>query len=160
MQPSPTPSGPRGLLHRFLVSDWADAGRPGDDIRLVTAKAGRVKLGRALVRWVAMNVAMIPLFAGFYPIAFGRRGFPDWLAHTLVLDAPQVSVAQARLQAKRAPRDTPGGGVARSPRAPGASSSVSEITRDSPWTDTISLARNDSQRLQTSGSVGSEALRE
>lgn len=65
-------------------------------IRLQTPHGGRVKPVRALVRWVGMNLAMIPLFAGFAPILFRRRGFPDWLAHTVVVEAPQLSLAQAR----------------------------------------------------------------
>jgi uncharacterized RDD family membrane protein YckC len=64
-------------------------------IRLLTATEGRVKPARGLVRWVGMNLAMLPLFLGFAPILFGRRGFPDWLAHTKVVDAPQLSLAQA-----------------------------------------------------------------
>jgi uncharacterized RDD family membrane protein YckC len=57
-------------------------------IRVVTAGETRVKPVRAFVRWIGMNLAMLPLFLGFAPILFGRRGFPDWLAHTLVIDAP------------------------------------------------------------------------
>lgn len=75
-------------------------------IRLLTAKRGRVKPARALVRWVGMNLAMIPLFAGFAPILFGRRGFPDWLARTVVIDAPQqLSLAEARRARVRAVSD-------------------------------------------------------
>jgi uncharacterized RDD family membrane protein YckC len=70
-------------------------------IRLVPARGGRVKPARALVRWVGMNLAMIPLFLGFAPILVGRRGFPDWLAHTLVLPAPQLSIAERRRAALR-----------------------------------------------------------
>jgi uncharacterized RDD family membrane protein YckC len=70
-------------------------------IRLVAANGGRVKPARALVRWVGMNLAMLPLFLGFAPILFGRRGFPDWLAHTNVVEARQLSLAQARMAALR-----------------------------------------------------------
>jgi uncharacterized RDD family membrane protein YckC len=77
-------------------------------IRLVRRNGGRVKPARALVRWIGMNLAMIPLFAGFYPILVGRRGFPDWLAHTQVLPAPQLSIAEkgqaAMRQARQAKR--------------------------------------------------------
>jgi uncharacterized membrane protein len=54
-------------------------------IRLETAKRMRVKPVRGVVRWIGMNLAMLPLFLGYAPILFGRRGFPDWLAHTQVL---------------------------------------------------------------------------
>jgi uncharacterized RDD family membrane protein YckC len=66
-------------------------------IRLLTARRGRVKPARAVVRWVGMNLAMLPLFAGYVPILFGRRGFPDWLAHTVVVEAPDLSLAEQRL---------------------------------------------------------------
>lgn len=57
-------------------------------IRLVTASGQRLKPLRALVRWVGMNLAALPLVAVYLPILFRRRGLPDWLAHTLVLEAP------------------------------------------------------------------------
>ena len=43
-------------------------------------------------------LAAIPLFAGYLPIAIGRksRGLQDYLARTIVVDAPQQSVADAR----------------------------------------------------------------
>jgi len=74
-------------------------------IRVVTTNVGRVKPARAVVRWVGMNLAMLPLFAGFAPILFGRRGFPDWLARTVVINAPQRSLAQAREATLRKARE-------------------------------------------------------
>ncbi|MGO9886521.1 MAG: RDD family protein [Solirubrobacteraceae bacterium] len=74
-------------------------------IQLVSANGGRVKPARAVVRWVGMNLAMVPLFAGFAPILFKRRGFPDWLAHTAVISAPQLSMAQAGRAALRTARE-------------------------------------------------------
>ena len=65
-------------------------------IRLVTANGGKVKPARAVVRWVGMNLAMLPLFAGYAPILFGRRGFPDWIARTVVVNATQLSLARTR----------------------------------------------------------------
>lgn len=92
----------------YFVVFWSTTGQtPGArimQIRLVPAHGRRVKPARAIVRWVGMTLAMIPLFAGYLPILFGRRGFPDWLAHTLVLDAPQISLANARREAKRSAR--------------------------------------------------------
>jgi hypothetical protein len=58
-----------------------------------------------LVRWVGMNVALIPLPWGFVPIPFERLGFPDWLAHTRVIEASQLSIAEARRQRLRQARD-------------------------------------------------------
>jgi uncharacterized RDD family membrane protein YckC len=93
----------------YFIVFWSTTGQtPGArvmQIRLVTADRKRLKPYRALVRWIGMNLAMLPLFLGFAPIAFRRRGFPDWLAHTLVLDAPQLSIAQARLAANRSAGD-------------------------------------------------------
>lgn len=74
-------------------------------IRLLTSEGERVKPARAVVRWVGMNLAMIPLFAGYVPILFRRRGFPDWLAHTVVIPAPELSPAQALRATRRATRD-------------------------------------------------------
>jgi hypothetical protein len=56
------------------------------------------------VRYIAMNVGMLPLPWGYLPIPFKRLGFPDWLAHTRVIEAPQLSLAaerQAKLQQAR-----------------------------------------------------------
>jgi uncharacterized RDD family membrane protein YckC len=96
----------------YFVAFWSWTGQTLGarlmQIRLLTAKGGRVKPVRALVRWVGMNLAMLPLFAGFYPILFGRRGFPDWLAHTEVVEARQLSVAQVRRAATRSRRDAQG----------------------------------------------------
>jgi uncharacterized RDD family membrane protein YckC len=74
-------------------------------IRLVAANGKRVKPPRAVVRWVGMNLAMIPLFAGYAPILVRRRGFPDWLAHTAVLAAPQLSIAERGRATIRQARD-------------------------------------------------------
>jgi uncharacterized RDD family membrane protein YckC len=98
----------------YFVVFWATTGQtPGArlmQIRLVTAKRQRVKLIRSLVRWVGMQASILALFTGYVPILFGRRGFPDWLARTLVLDAPQLSLALQRQAAMRAQRVSPNGG--------------------------------------------------
>lgn len=84
----------------YFVGFWSWTGQTLGarvmQIRLHTEDGGRVKPVRALVRWIGMNLAMIPLFAGFAPILVGRRGFPDWLARTVVVEARQLSLAQAR----------------------------------------------------------------
>ena len=77
-------------------------------IRLLTANRGRVKPARGVVRWIGMNLAMLPLFAGFAPILFGRRGFPDWLARTVVVEAHQLSLPEARLATLRRAREESG----------------------------------------------------
>jgi uncharacterized RDD family membrane protein YckC len=93
----------------YFVGFWSTTGQtPGArfmQVRLVTPSGGRVKPARALVRWVGMNAAMLPLPWGFVPIPFGRKGFPDWLAHTRVIEASQLSIAAARRQRLRQTRD-------------------------------------------------------
>jgi uncharacterized RDD family membrane protein YckC len=93
----------------YFVGFWATTGQtPGArfmQVRLVTPSGGRVKPARALVRWIGMNAAMLPLPWGFVPIPFGRKGFPDWLAHTRVIEASQLSIAEARRQRLRQARD-------------------------------------------------------
>jgi uncharacterized RDD family membrane protein YckC len=93
----------------YFVVFWSISGQtPGSrlmQVRLVTPGGGRVKPVRALVRWIGMNVAMVPLPWGYLPVPFQRLGFPDWLAHTRVIEAPALSIAAAR-QARR--RETRG----------------------------------------------------
>ncbi len=93
----------------YFIAFWSTTGQtPGArlmQIRLIVPNRRRVKPARALVRWIGMNLAMLPLFAGYLPIAFGRRGFPDWLARTLVLEATQKSLAEARRASLRSTRD-------------------------------------------------------
>jgi uncharacterized RDD family membrane protein YckC len=95
----------------YFVAFWSITGQtPGArvmQIRLVAPSRPRVKPARAVIRWVGMNLAMLPLFAGYYPLLFRRRAFPDWLAKTLVLEAPQLSLAERRRQAMRAAREDP-----------------------------------------------------
>jgi uncharacterized RDD family membrane protein YckC len=93
----------------YFVVFWSMTGQtPGArvmQVRLVTPSGGRVKPVRAVVRFVGMNVAMVPLPWGFVPIPFDRLGFPDWLAHTRVIEAQQLSVAEARRGRLRQVRD-------------------------------------------------------
>ena len=94
-------------------------------IRLLTTKRGRVKPARGLVRWIGMNLAMLPLFAGFAPILFGRRGFPDWLARTVVVEAHQLSLPEARLATLRRAREESGRRSRAISPGPGPSGSAS-----------------------------------
>ena len=84
----------------YFVTFWSTTGQtPGArlmQVRLVSATGEKVKPVRALVRWIGMNLAMIPLPWGFVPIPFKRLGFPDWLAHTRVIEVKQLSIADAR----------------------------------------------------------------
>jgi uncharacterized RDD family membrane protein YckC len=95
----------------YFVVFWSISGQtPGArvmQVRLVTVGGGKVRPGRALVRWIGMNLAMVPLPWGFVPIPFRRLGFPDWLAHTRVIEAPGLSIAEARRGRMRGTRSRP-----------------------------------------------------
>jgi uncharacterized RDD family membrane protein YckC len=86
----------------YFVVFWSTTGQtPGArvmQIRVVTAAGGPIKPRRALLRCAGVLLAAIPLFAGFIPILYDRkrRGLQDRLAHTLVVEAPAVSIAQTR----------------------------------------------------------------
>jgi uncharacterized RDD family membrane protein YckC len=94
----------------YFVTFWSTTGQtPGSrfmQVRLVTPGGERVKPVRAFVRWIGMNLALIPLPWGFVPIPFKRLGFPDWLAHTRVIEAEQLSIAADRRERSRVQRDT------------------------------------------------------
>jgi uncharacterized RDD family membrane protein YckC len=79
----------------YFVTFWATTGQtPGNrilHIRVRRAAAagepGPLRPGRALLRFAALVLAAIPLFAGFLPILFDnrRRGLHDMLAGTVVV---------------------------------------------------------------------------
>jgi uncharacterized RDD family membrane protein YckC len=93
----------------YFVAFWSITGQTIGSrlmqVRLVTPSGGKVKPARALVRWIAMNLAMVPLPWGYVPIPLKRLGFPDWLAHTRVIGAEQPSVAATRQEKTRQARD-------------------------------------------------------
>jgi uncharacterized RDD family membrane protein YckC len=93
----------------YFVAFWSVTGQTLGSrlmqVRLVTASGEKVKPVRALVRWIGMNLGMLPLPWGFVPIPFRRLGFPDWLAHTRVIEVQQLSIANARRQRTRGARD-------------------------------------------------------
>jgi uncharacterized RDD family membrane protein YckC len=93
----------------YFVAFWSVTGQTLGSrlmqVRLVTATGEKVKPVRAFVRWIGMNLAMIPLPWGYVPIPFRRLGFPDWLAHTRVIEAQQLSMAAARQERLRNTRD-------------------------------------------------------
>lgn len=90
----------------YFVGFWSATGQtPGNrvmQIRVVTADGDRVKLRRGVVRCVGLVLAALPLCAGFVRVLFDakRRGFHDRLARTVVVEAPQLSIAATR-RAKR-----------------------------------------------------------
>ena len=81
----------------YFVTFWATTGQtPGNrvlHIRVRRAAAagepGSLRPSRALLRFAALVLAAIPLFAGFLPILFDdrRRGLHDMLAGTVVVGA-------------------------------------------------------------------------
>jgi uncharacterized RDD family membrane protein YckC len=93
----------------YFVAFWSATGQtPGArlmQVRLVTATGDKVKPARALLRFIGMNLAMLPLPWGYVPIPFRRLGFPDWLAHTRVVEVEQLSLAAARQERSRDPAD-------------------------------------------------------
>jgi RDD family len=80
-----------------------------------TSDGGPISPRRALVRCVGLFLAALPLFLGFVPILYDnrRRGFQDRFAGTVVVNAPAVSMIEARRARKReqylaASADAPG----------------------------------------------------
>jgi uncharacterized RDD family membrane protein YckC len=84
----------------YFVGFWSATGQtPGNrvmQIRVLSASGERLKTRRAVVRFVGLILAALPLFAGYVVILFNRRrrGFQDYLARSVVVDAPQLSVAE------------------------------------------------------------------
>jgi uncharacterized RDD family membrane protein YckC len=97
----------------YFVGFWSTTGQtPGNRImgfRVVAVKGERLKPRRAFVRAVGLVLAALPFFAGYLIIPFDpkRRGLQDRLARTLVIDAPQLSLAQRRRAEKRAAASQP-----------------------------------------------------
>jgi uncharacterized RDD family membrane protein YckC len=84
----------------YFVTFWSTTGQtPGNRalrIRVRTASGGRMRPRRALLRFVGLTLAALPLFAGFLLILVDdrRRGLHDRLARTVVVDAgDEVPVA-------------------------------------------------------------------
>ena len=77
----------------YFVTFWATTGQtPGSRIMRITvrtASGGRMRPRRALLRFVGLTLAALPLFAGFLLILFDdrRRGLHDRLARTVVVNA-------------------------------------------------------------------------
>jgi uncharacterized RDD family membrane protein YckC len=96
-----------GVVGYFVVF-WSTTGQtPGAramQIRVLTSDRAALKPRWALVRCAGVLAAALPLFAGFVPIMFDskRRGFQDYLARTIVVEAPAASIADTRRAIKRA----------------------------------------------------------
>jgi uncharacterized RDD family membrane protein YckC len=76
----------------YFVTFWATTGQtPGSRalrIRVVAAEGERLRPRRALLRFVGLALAALPLFAGFLMILVDdrRRGLQDRLARTVVVE--------------------------------------------------------------------------
>jgi len=84
----------------YFVLFWSTTGQtPGMrllSLRVLTGSGGPPSVGRALVRFVGLILAVIPLFAGFAPVLFDdrRRALQDYLAGTAVVsEAESESLA-------------------------------------------------------------------
>jgi uncharacterized RDD family membrane protein YckC len=81
----------------YFVLFWSTGGQtPGNrllEIRVSRARDGAPpSLGKAVVRFVGLILAALPIFLGFLPILFDdrRRGIHDMLAGTVVVSAPRL----------------------------------------------------------------------
>ena len=81
----------------YFVTFWATTGQtPGNRllrIRVRAASGGRLPPRRAIVRFVGLTLAAIPLGAGYLMILVDdrRRGLHDRLARTVVVEAGEVT---------------------------------------------------------------------
>lgn len=78
----------------YFVVFWTTTGQtPGNRllrIRVQAAGGGLLLPRRALLRFVGLTLAALPLFAGVLMILVDdrRRGLHDWLARSVVVEAP------------------------------------------------------------------------
>jgi uncharacterized RDD family membrane protein YckC len=92
----------------YFAAFWSTTGQtPGNrvmQIRVVRTDGGPLKPRTAVVRCIGLVLGALPLFAGYVWILFDakRRGLHDRLARTLVVEAPQLSIAATRRTEKRA----------------------------------------------------------
>ncbi len=90
----------------YFVVFWSSTGQtPGDRLLQIRVRdvddRGPLKPRRALLRYGALLLAAIPLFAGIIAILFNdrRRGFHDRVARTVVVAAPRYTPADRRRMA-------------------------------------------------------------
>jgi uncharacterized RDD family membrane protein YckC len=92
----------------YFVVFWSTTGQtPGArtmQIKVQTPEGDTISVRRAAIRCVGVLLAALPLFLGFVPILYDsrRRGFQDGFAGTVVVNAPAVSIMDARRAKKRA----------------------------------------------------------
>jgi uncharacterized RDD family membrane protein YckC len=77
----------------YFVFFWSTTGQTTGAFvmrfRVLSDRTGEpLSIPRAIVRFVGLILATIPFFAGFWPVLFTRRrrGLPDWMAGTVVID--------------------------------------------------------------------------
>jgi uncharacterized RDD family membrane protein YckC len=114
----------------YFVGFWTTAGQtPGDrimQVRVLRTNGRLLKPPGAIVRCVGLVLAALPLFLGYAPILFNarRRGFADFLAGTVVVEAPGLSIAQATRIKRRQVREASRAGGADQLDATGVGSGV------------------------------------
>jgi len=92
----------------YFIVFWSTTGQtPGArvmQIRVVSSSGGPLRPFRSLVRAIGVVLATLPLCLGYVPVLFDgrRRALPDYLARTLVVSAPQLSLAQVQRGRMRA----------------------------------------------------------
>jgi uncharacterized RDD family membrane protein YckC len=76
----------------YFVAFWSTTGQtPGSRVMRIRVQdargGGTLRARRALMRFVGLTLAAIPLGAGFVPILISdrRRGFQDWLGRSVVV---------------------------------------------------------------------------
>lgn len=78
----------------YFVVSWSTGGQTVGNrvmaIRVVASDGGAIRPRRALLRFVSLTLAVIPLLAGFVILLWDerRRALQDRLARTLVIEAP------------------------------------------------------------------------
>jgi uncharacterized RDD family membrane protein YckC len=95
----------------YFVTFWSTTGQtPGARVmrfRVLApgADRGRITPGRGIVRLIGMTLAAIPLLAGYFLVLFDdrRRGLHDYLAGTVVIDAPDTETPVRRRRARLRP---------------------------------------------------------
>ena len=91
----------------YFVVFWSTTGQtPGAramQIKVQTPEGGSISPTHALIRCVGVVLAALPLFLGFVPVLYDdqRRALPDRLAGTVVINAPAISMIEARRARKR-----------------------------------------------------------
>jgi uncharacterized RDD family membrane protein YckC len=104
------------VVGTYLVLFWTVTGQtPGMRLmrlRVADARGDPPRVGRAVLRFFGLLLAIVPLFAGLVPVLFDdrRRALQDFLAGTVVLDAERWAPADGPAPAlmEHAPSAAPG----------------------------------------------------